>query len=93
MLDTIKEVRLVKLCSGSSFLVSCSCCKFEFAGFLCRHILKVFTMVNVDKIPREYMLKHWTRDAKCGKAFYEEGQRVEGDYHTHLTLRYSIFSH
>ncbi|KAH7670560.1 FHY3/FAR1 family protein [Dioscorea alata] len=88
-----KQVRLVKMCSESSFFVRCSCCKFEFAGFLCRHILKVFIVANVDKIPREYMLNHWTRDAKCGKFFDEEGQEVQEDCYTYLTLRYSTLSH
>ncbi|XP_039134271.1 protein FAR1-RELATED SEQUENCE 5-like [Dioscorea cayenensis subsp. rotundata] len=88
-----KEVRLIKMCSESGLLVRCSCCKFEFAGFLCRHILKVFIVANVDKIPREYMLTRWTRDAKCGKFFDEEGQEVQEDCYTHLTLRYSTLSH
>ncbi|XP_039131862.1 protein FAR1-RELATED SEQUENCE 5-like [Dioscorea cayenensis subsp. rotundata] len=69
------------------------CCKFEFAGFLCRHILKVFIVANVDKIPTEYMLTRWTRDAKCGKNFDEEDQEVQEDFYTHLTLRYSTLSH
>jgi FAR1 DNA-binding domain/MULE transposase domain/SWIM zinc finger len=45
---------------------SCSCGKFEECGILCRHILRVFLMVNVRSLPEFYVLKRWTRDAKSG---------------------------
>ncbi|XP_039130859.1 protein FAR1-RELATED SEQUENCE 5-like [Dioscorea cayenensis subsp. rotundata] len=65
----------------------------ENEGLLCRHILKVFIVANVDNIPREYMLKRWTRDAKYGKVFDENDQYIEEDCQAHLTLRYSSLSH
>ncbi|XP_010277381.1 PREDICTED: protein FAR1-RELATED SEQUENCE 12-like isoform X2 [Nelumbo nucifera] len=43
---------------------SCSCQMFESEGMLCRHILKVFQMVNVFKIPPQYILKRWTMSAR-----------------------------
>ncbi|XP_039135059.1 protein FAR1-RELATED SEQUENCE 5-like [Dioscorea cayenensis subsp. rotundata] len=88
-----RDVRLVKICFASSLLVSCACYKFGFIGLLCHHILKVFIVANVDNIPREYMLKRWTRDAKYGKVFDENGQYIEEDRQAHLTLRYSSLSH
>ncbi|KAH7661236.1 FHY3/FAR1 family protein [Dioscorea alata] len=75
-----RDVRLVKIFFVSSFLESCTCYKFEFTGLLCRHILKVFIVANVDKIPREYKLTCWTRDAKYGKVFDENDQYIEEDY-------------
>lgn len=45
---------------------SCSCCKFETSGILCRHILRVFLTVDVRVLPEYYILKRWTRDAKSG---------------------------
>ncbi|KAI3939292.1 hypothetical protein MKW92_022956 [Papaver armeniacum] len=39
---------------------SCSCQMFEFEGMLCRHVLKVFQVVNVFEIPPKYILKRWT---------------------------------
>uniref|UniRef100_A0ACD5ZZX8 Uncharacterized protein n=1 Tax=Avena sativa TaxID=4498 RepID=A0ACD5ZZX8_AVESA len=44
--------------------VSCSCKKFEFAGILCSHCLKVPDINNIKHIPEEYILKRWTIDAK-----------------------------
>ncbi|XP_042415170.1 protein FAR1-RELATED SEQUENCE 7-like [Zingiber officinale] len=46
--------------------IECSCRKFEFAGILCSHILKIFTWKNIMKIPSDYVLKRWTRKAKFG---------------------------
>ncbi|XP_042443240.1 protein FAR1-RELATED SEQUENCE 5-like isoform X1 [Zingiber officinale] len=46
--------------------IECSCRKYDFAGILCSHILKVFTMKNIMEIPSEYILKRWTRKAKDG---------------------------
>ncbi|KAH6792777.1 hypothetical protein C2S52_003254 [Perilla frutescens var. hirtella] len=40
--------------------------KFDFARILCSHILKVFTLKNIMKIPSESILKRWTRQAKVG---------------------------
>ncbi|XP_057809346.1 protein FAR1-RELATED SEQUENCE 5-like [Salvia miltiorrhiza] len=51
---------------SSSEKTKCSCRKFEFAGIMCSHILKVFTMKNVMKISSEYIMKRWTRQAKVG---------------------------
>jgi zinc finger SWIM domain-containing protein 3 len=44
--------------------VSCSCKRFEFAGILCSHCLKVLDINNIKHIPQEYILKRWTIDAK-----------------------------
>ncbi|KAM6547360.1 hypothetical protein CsatB_019036 [Cannabis sativa] len=46
--------------------VTCSCKKFDFAGILCAHILKVYSSRNVKKIPCEYILKRWTMHSKTG---------------------------
>ncbi|XP_042396864.1 protein FAR1-RELATED SEQUENCE 12-like [Zingiber officinale] len=46
--------------------IECSCRKYEFAGILCSHILKIFTWKNIMKIPSDYVLKRWTRKAKIG---------------------------
>ncbi|XP_042387960.1 protein FAR1-RELATED SEQUENCE 5-like [Zingiber officinale] len=46
--------------------IECSCRKYDFAGILCSHILKIFAMKNIMKIPSEYILKRWTRKAKDG---------------------------
>ncbi|XP_047333567.1 protein FAR1-RELATED SEQUENCE 5-like [Impatiens glandulifera] len=42
----------------------CDCRKFEFAGILCSHILKIFAMNNIVEIPSKFIRKRWTREAK-----------------------------
>ncbi|XP_026659208.2 protein FAR1-RELATED SEQUENCE 5-like isoform X1 [Phoenix dactylifera] len=49
--------------SESDKKANCSCCKFEYSGILCWHILRVFFVVGVRIIPEEYILKRWTRNA------------------------------
>jgi zinc finger SWIM domain-containing protein 3 len=44
--------------------VKCSCKKFEFAGILCSHALKVLDINNIISVPQMYILKRWTIDAK-----------------------------
>ncbi|KAE8802214.1 hypothetical protein D1007_22086 [Hordeum vulgare] len=38
----------------------CDCCKIEWDGMLCCHILKVFNQLGVDEIPSQYILRRWT---------------------------------
>lgn len=44
--------------------MSCSCKKFEFAGILCAHALKVLSTQNIKTIPSQYILKRWTHNIK-----------------------------
>ncbi|XP_051137574.1 protein FAR1-RELATED SEQUENCE 5-like [Andrographis paniculata] len=52
-----------------SYLGRSSCKKFEFGGLLCDHALKVLTNNNVFKIPKQYVMKRWTKSAKSGVVF------------------------
>ena len=46
--------------------MSYECRKFEFAGILCGHILKVFCVRSISKVPEKYILKRWTKDVRKG---------------------------
>ncbi|GLT42055.1 hypothetical protein SLA2020_160770 [Shorea laevis] len=52
--------------SAANANISCSCQMFEFEGVLCRHVLKVFSLLNVREIPPHYILHRWTRNAEYG---------------------------
>ncbi|ONI29931.1 hypothetical protein PRUPE_1G223100 [Prunus persica] len=43
-----------------------SCKMFESMGLLCRHALRVLNVKEVTKIPSQYILKRWTKEAKKG---------------------------
>lgn len=44
--------------------IFCLCRSFEFNGFLCRHVMIVLQMSGVHRIPSQYILQRWTKDAK-----------------------------
>ena len=53
---------------SSASTVICSCKKFEFAGILCAHALKVLSLQNFKRVLDQYILKMWKNDAKDGSA-------------------------
>eukprot|EP00257_Ricinus_communis_P015425 XP_015573338.1 protein FAR1-RELATED SEQUENCE 7-like [Ricinus communis] len=55
----------VTLCV-SNLNVCCSCQMFEFEGILCRHVLRVFNLLDIREIPSRYILHRWTRNAEYG---------------------------
>ncbi|CAM0873664.1 unnamed protein product [Alopecurus aequalis] len=42
----------------------CECGLFDHTGMLCCHILKVMVHCGVSKIPKKYIVKRWTRNAR-----------------------------
>lgn len=72
---------------------TCSCQMFEFSGLLCRHVLAVFRVTNVLRLPSHYILKRWTRSARSNVRLEE---RVGDTYHSYLeshTVRYNTLRH
>lgn len=43
--------------------MTCSCKRFERYGLLCRHSFYVLRVCGVNKFPKKYVLRRWTRDA------------------------------
>ncbi|XP_026451562.1 protein FAR1-RELATED SEQUENCE 5-like [Papaver somniferum] len=69
----------------------CSCLLYEIAGYLCRHILKVFVVENVQNLPTQHVLKRWTKDAKFGPVVFDQGEEIVADCQDMVTVRYSKF--
>lgn len=44
--------------------VFCSCMKFQTFGILCCHALKVLDVLDIKKVPDQYILTRWTRQAR-----------------------------
>jgi zinc finger SWIM domain-containing protein 3 len=63
----------------ASTSISCSCKKFDTFGILCSHALKVFEANDVKVVPEKYILRRWTREARCGLVKDFRGNEVEGD--------------
>nr|BBF89878.1 transposon protein-like [Oryza sativa f. spontanea] len=47
----------------------CECRHFEFRGILCRHILSILPLVDIEKVPSKYILQRWRKDFKCKHTF------------------------
>ncbi|XP_059623200.1 protein FAR1-RELATED SEQUENCE 5-like [Cornus florida] len=60
-----KSQRYVVNFKASTETVMCSCLKFTFIGILYVHTLKVLDEKNIKRIPPQYIMKRWTRDAKA----------------------------
>ncbi|KAL4598763.1 hypothetical protein ACB092_11G080500 [Castanea dentata] len=58
-----RRIRAVQF-NSSNNVVTCSCKMFETLGLLCRHALRRLIVKNVTKLPDQYILKRWTKDAK-----------------------------
>ncbi|KAF8101183.1 hypothetical protein N665_0209s0040 [Sinapis alba] len=52
--------------SASNLNASCSCQMFEYEGVLCRHVLKVFNLLDIRELPSRYILHRWTKNAEFG---------------------------
>ncbi|XP_078441172.1 protein FAR1-RELATED SEQUENCE 5-like [Wolffia australiana] len=82
--------------SGKSYLVSylasenrisCSCYKFEFAGIVCRHMLRVCLAVGMVMLPEDYILRRWTRNAKSSALLLDPGALAQNINYKTLSLR------
>ncbi|XP_026384869.1 protein FAR1-RELATED SEQUENCE 5-like [Papaver somniferum] len=73
----------------SSKSAQCSCLLYEFAGYLCRHILRVFVVENVQNLPSQHVLRRWTKDAKVGQVVFDQGEEIVVDCQDTVTVRYS----
>jgi hypothetical protein len=67
---------LVVIGDQSQGKVSCSCQQFERVGILCSHALKIIDLMNIKQIPEHYVLKRWTRGARCGVVQDNYGRHV-----------------
>ncbi|BAF28820.2 Os11g0681400 [Oryza sativa Japonica Group] len=47
----------------------CECRHFEFRGILCRHILSILPLVDIEKVPSKYILQRWRKDFKRKHTF------------------------
>lgn len=67
----------------------CSCCMFEVSGILCRHALRVFIIVGIRTLPKEYILKRWTKHSKCSSLSEELGFEIRANCEEPSAARYN----
>jgi hypothetical protein len=50
----------------------------NLAGMFCPHGVQIFTQLQVRKVPLQYILKRYTRDAKANTSFDRHDRRFVG---------------
>lgn len=58
---------------------ACTCGMFTFSGILCRHALRVFSILGFCKLPDYYFLKRWKQIAKNGAISYKPPELLHTD--------------
>ena len=68
--------------------VSCRCKKFEFAGILCGHALRVLSQKNIRKLPSQYILERWRKDVKAKTAKFSFPTATDDDPKAKMVRQY-----
>jgi hypothetical protein len=75
---------------SSIVMISCSCHKFDSMGILCSHALRIYNIKGILKIPDNYFLKRWSKNARS--QIYQHIQRSsEEDTTSNSTILYLIY--
>ncbi|XP_073130776.1 protein FAR1-RELATED SEQUENCE 5-like [Henckelia pumila] len=72
----------------STKMISCICRKFEMTGLLCCHAVKVYDVLDVKKLPEDYILNRWTRKSRSGVVHDYMGNEVDEDPKRQSSERY-----
>ncbi|WVZ50121.1 hypothetical protein U9M48_001408 [Paspalum notatum var. saurae] len=57
---------------------SCECKQWEHTGLLCVHLLKAFTHLQIERIPKEYVMQRYTTSAKVDVLFDRDDRKMQG---------------
>ncbi|KAL5767404.1 hypothetical protein ACOSQ2_014187 [Xanthoceras sorbifolium] len=72
VIDRAREI----ICEKSGGFASCNCKKIESEGIPCRHLLSYFNLMQVAFLPSHYILKRWTKAAKCDVVIDDKGTEI-----------------
>ncbi|KAG9454298.1 hypothetical protein H6P81_007202 [Aristolochia fimbriata] len=73
--------------------VWCSCCKFNFNGIQCSHIIRFLIVKSFLSMDPRYLLKRWSKDAKIGFIMDKQEIVIEEDPRATTTRRYMELCH
>lgn len=63
----------------STKICKCGCHKFEFEGIPCCHVLAILLFVAIVKLPKFYILKRLTKEARSKDVVDFLGEEIQGD--------------
>ncbi|KAK9904611.1 hypothetical protein M0R45_000573 [Rubus argutus] len=81
------KVRQIIYDKNSSF-AKCNCGGFEVEGIVCRHIIFFYRSINIVNLPTEYILERWTKSAKVGRVWDDDGVEVKDMGDKSLIMRH-----
>jgi zinc finger SWIM domain-containing protein 3 len=60
---------------------------------LCAHALQILDKMNIKLLPKHYILKRWTREARYGTVQDNKGMSIVENQKVDAMLRYKSMSH
>jgi hypothetical protein len=73
--------------------VVCSCRQFDRIGILCSYALKVLDLMNIKSLPPQYVLKHWTWEARTITVQDNQARNIIKNPKMDAMLRLKYMSH
>lgn len=63
-LNNMPNKKYMVTLDSSNAMINCSCQKFNSMGILCSHALRIYNIKGILKIPDQYILKRWSKNAR-----------------------------
>ena len=63
-LNSMPNKKCMVILDSSTAMINCSCHKFDSMGILCSHALRIYNIRNIFRIPDQYFLKRWSKNAR-----------------------------
>ncbi|WVZ63333.1 hypothetical protein U9M48_012973 [Paspalum notatum var. saurae] len=57
---------------------TCECKQWEHKGLFCVHLLRAFQILQIDRIPKEYVLQRYTNSARHDVVFSRDDKKLKG---------------
>ncbi|CAI8608381.1 unnamed protein product [Vicia faba] len=77
MLNHMPDKKYAVTFDSSNMKISCSCHKFDSMGILCSHALRIYNIKGILRIPYQYFLQRWSKNARS--VIYEHINRGMGE--------------
>jgi hypothetical protein len=84
MLNHKPNKKYVVTFDSSNMKINCSCRKFDSMGILCSHALRIYNIKGILRIPDQYFLKRWSKNARS--VIYEHMPRGMGEDSTSISV-------
>jgi len=74
VLNQMPNKKYIVTFDSSNMSINCSCRKFDSIGILCCHVLRIFNLKGILRVPDKYFLKRRSKNARS--TIYEHIEEV-----------------